>query len=265
MQRRGTRRAQVQTRLATLDFPAQLLSPTRPPARPADPPWDVRRQRPGALPGWEARKGALAYINSNCRPKNGRDDIVRALAFNHSVPVDALGKCLHNTEEPVGRAAVRGGPGEGVSWREWALDKVTIMRGYRVCVAMENSNVHDYVTEKVWHALEAGCVPVYLGAPNARADFLPASDSVIWVEDYASTAQLAAEVRRVLSDRAAWERYNAWRSRPWEELSPGYRALVERKGLGDGASASASASGGDYFELGRCRVCQLLAARRGGG
>ena len=31
---------------------------------------------------------------------------------------------------------------------------------------MENSVSRDYVTEKLWHAYEGGCVPIYYGAPN---------------------------------------------------------------------------------------------------
>lgn len=32
---------------------------------------------------------------------------------------------------------------------------------------MENSVSPDYVTEKLWDGLVAGCVPVYMGAPSA--------------------------------------------------------------------------------------------------
>lgn len=111
---------------------------------------------------------------------------------------------------------------------------------------MENSNSVDYVTEKPWHAFEAGCVPLYLGAPNAAADFFPANDSVIWVEQYPRLEDLAAEVKRVLNDRAAFERYTAWRSRPFDQLSAGYRALV-----------------GVYkLPNTRCQLCQLLADQR---
>lgn len=45
----------------------------------------------------------------------------------------------------------------------------------RACVrmqAMENTNMKDYVTEKLWQAFEAGCVPIYWGPPNV-ADVLP--------------------------------------------------------------------------------------------
>ena len=38
-----------------------------------------------------------------------------------------------------------------------------LFRRYKFCIAMENSNTKDYVTEKMWHALEAGCLPVSKG------------------------------------------------------------------------------------------------------
>jgi len=39
---------------------------------------------------------------------------------------------------------------------------------YKFCIAIENSLAMDYVTEKVYDALAAGCVPIYYGAPNIR-------------------------------------------------------------------------------------------------
>lgn len=35
--------------------------------------------------------------------------------------------------------------------------------------AIENTNTRDYVTEKVYDALAAGCVPIYWGARNVRS------------------------------------------------------------------------------------------------
>ena len=31
---------------------------------------------------------------------------------------------------------------------------------------MENSIRYDYLTEKIWDALLAGCVPIYMGTPD---------------------------------------------------------------------------------------------------
>jgi len=49
---------------------------------------------------------------------------------------------------------------------------------YKFCVAMENSVRHDYVTEKIWDALAAGCIPIYLGSKTAR-HIIPDPQSII--------------------------------------------------------------------------------------
>jgi hypothetical protein len=49
---------------------------------------------------------------------------------------------------------------------------------YKFCVAMENSVARDYITEKLWQALQAGCVPIYLGSPTARG-VVPDPNSII--------------------------------------------------------------------------------------
>jgi hypothetical protein len=67
------------------------------------------------------------------------------------VPVHSLGRCDNNTPWPPGRP-----------------EKVDVMRKYKFCVAMENSIRQDYMTEKMWDALVAGCIPIYLGNSNAE-------------------------------------------------------------------------------------------------
>ena len=55
------------------------------------------------------------------------------------------------------------------------------MRRYKFCVAMENSIRQDYMTEKLWDGLIAGCIPIYLGNNNAP-HIVPHPDSFIrWV------------------------------------------------------------------------------------
>jgi hypothetical protein len=43
---------------------------------------------------------------------------------------------------------------------------------------MENSIRQDYMTEKMWDALAAGCVPIYLGSSNAP-QIIPDSKGVV--------------------------------------------------------------------------------------
>ncbi len=56
------------------------------------------------------------------------------------------------------------GPNEGSRW--W-LRKLELMRGYRFNLAFENTNWPYYVTEKIWQAIRATCLPVYWGKDNS--------------------------------------------------------------------------------------------------
>ena len=49
------------------------------------------------------------------------------------------------------------------------------LANYKFVVAVENAVCPDYVTEKLWRALEVGAVPIYHGAPNVM-EFLPHSE-----------------------------------------------------------------------------------------
>ena len=47
------------------------------------------------------------------------------------------------------------------------ISKLDTMRRYRFSLCYENSdNVRGYVTEKIFDSFQAGCVPIYLGAPD---------------------------------------------------------------------------------------------------
>jgi alpha-1,3-fucosyltransferase 10 len=101
---------------------------------------------------FEEKEHAIAYVNSNCGAVSGRSKIMRdLLALTGSkVPVHSYGNCDHNKAWPAGNP-----------------NKRQLFSKYKFCVTMENSLAHDYVTEKLWDGLAAGCVPVYLGSPSA--------------------------------------------------------------------------------------------------
>jgi alpha(1,3/1,4) fucosyltransferase len=46
------------------------------------------------------------------------------------------------------------------------------LHDYRFCIAYENSIEEDYVSEKLFDSYFAGCVPIYVGAPNVL-EFVP--------------------------------------------------------------------------------------------
>ena len=55
-------------------------------------------------------------------------------------------------------------------------NKIVMFSQYKFVLAFENSNTTDYVSEKVFNALQSGALPVYMGSETID-DFLP----VIWI------------------------------------------------------------------------------------
>lgn len=67
-----------------------------------------------------------------------------------------------------------GWPLQRKSYRGWVEDKILYMRHYKFAIAYENStNVPGYISEKIFDAFSAGCVPIYWGASNVM-DHIPA-------------------------------------------------------------------------------------------
>lgn len=51
--------------------------------------------------------------------------------------------------------------------------KYSVLNQYKFCICFENAkNIEGYITEKIFDAFAAGCVPVYWGAPNIT-DYIP--------------------------------------------------------------------------------------------
>jgi len=58
------------------------------------------------------------------------------------------------------------------SWRGAVPSKNAVMRQYKFALCYENAAFPGYVTEKIFDGFFAGCIPVYLGAPNVT-DYVP--------------------------------------------------------------------------------------------
>jgi hypothetical protein len=51
-------------------------------------------------------------------------------------------------------------------WDVYQNDKIRFLKDYKFNIAFENSDCDGYVTEKIFHALIAGCIPIYWGSKN---------------------------------------------------------------------------------------------------
>lgn len=84
--------------------------------------------------------------------------------------------------------------------------KGKVLAGYAVNVAFENTIIPHYVTEKIWDAVKAGCLPVYHGASNGIYDDFPDGS---FIEAAGKTnAALADEIMNMPRSEAA-DRYEA--------------------------------------------------------
>jgi hypothetical protein len=87
---------------------------------------------------------------------------------------------------------------------------------YRYSVAIENSCINSYITEKFYDCIITGCVPLYFGAPNI-ADYFPEKSFIalpindiqkciqvihtLSITDYESRIPAIIEARSLIHDR----------------------------------------------------------------
>lgn len=121
-----------------------------------------------------------------------------------------------------------------LSWRGKVDDKLATMARYRFNLCYENaSNLRGYLTEKIFDAFHAGCVPIYLGAPDI-AELIPPS-AFIDRRKFASDSDLLDFIRAM--SEAEWQDLinAAWRflqSENYKRYTAGGMFELLRDGLG---------------------------------
>ncbi|MBI2716579.1 MAG: hypothetical protein HYX37_19360 [Rhizobiales bacterium] len=171
-----------------------------------------------------SKKRFCAFLYAN--KVSYREAFFRALS--RYKPVDAPGRSMNNMPgiDPV--------PGR-IDWKA----KVKFLRAYKFVIAFESGSRPGYNTEKLTHAIEADCVPIYWGDPeigrsfNVRRfinahDYLPKPRRFMPRLPYAPHS-LRSQDRLTLFDRAA-RKINSVvgeiEQRAW--ALTGFDALVER-------------------------------------
>lgn len=125
------------------------------------------------------RSGFCSFVASNPRsPERNR----AFKALNRRRQVSSGGRLFNNTGGPV-------------------PDKAAFLRRFRFDLAFENSASPGYVTEKLIEPLQAGCIPIYWGAPDVARDFNPRR--MVHARDFRTWDELAAHVLQLDGDRDA--------------------------------------------------------------
>lgn len=116
------------------------------------------------------------------------------------------------------RGSNRGGDGK----RDWMQVKAELLPRYRFNIALENTYLPDYVTEKFWHAVKGACVPIYLG--STWMDRLVDPEWYIDLRRHGSAASVYDELQI------------------WDEPAPARPSMPCRRGRRSCASSTARAS-----------------------
>jgi alpha-1,3-fucosyltransferase 10 len=137
------------------------------------------------------------------------------------IDVDNYGTCGNNIRQlPEHIVKIQGSANrilKHIVTYNWEAGKLALSREYLFTIAIENSLTYDYITEKLWHPLIAGSVPIYLGAPNVY-DWLPCrTDCIIDLRKFKTPKDSAMFIKTVAKNKTLYESYHQWRNEPVSE------------------------------------------------
>ena len=152
------------------------------------------------------------------------------------LPINSYGSCLHNTELP-----------ENISPRQFpnfAESSMHLYKNYKFTIVFMNSDCDYFVDEKLYYALSAGSIPVFMGWEKID-EFLPGNlrEAVIKVRDFATPKLLASYLKRLAEDEVAYNKYLRWKYEGYNFPKNYSRSVIGH--LWDGLSLF-------------CRVCMAL-------
>ncbi|KAF9209250.1 4-alpha-L-fucosyltransferase [Haplosporangium sp. Z 27] len=148
----------------------------------------------------------IAWMISNCTPKNNRNEIMKELM--EKIGAHSYGSCQNNRKGPSE---------EETKGRPWEQVKQEILAAYPFTLVAENSNCIGYITEKIYDAFAAGVVPLYMGAVDI-ADYVPRS-SFVAIQDFEDVDSLVEYMKTV--DRS---QFFEWK----EEVKKDYSSFCKK-------------------------------------
>lgn len=93
--------------------------------------------------------------------------------------VSCAGKLLHNDDS---------------LWKQYKDNKSAYMRSFRYNICPENSNAMGYVTEKLFQAIQAGCIPIYWGSYNQPEPNIINPQAVLFFDKEGNNEQLVKTI-----------------------------------------------------------------------
>lgn len=130
--------------------------------------------------------------------------------------VDCAGKLLNNTCELHER---------------FHNDKLEFLKQYKFYICPENTSVEGYVTEKIFHSIGSGCIPIYYGSlNNPEPDVLNHDAIIFWDQDGDNSATIKKVEELWNNPKLYKEFFEQPRLQPhaWEVVAE-YFSMLEKK------------------------------------
>ena len=119
--------------------------------------------------GYEAKK-IIDYLETSYKNNKTNKVIFGSLVSRH----DPIGcrRFLYNELSKYGKVICPGPLLRNINIHNGNFDKVKVISKCTYNICPENSKGEGYCTEKIFHALEAGCIPIYWGNGKPEPDLL---------------------------------------------------------------------------------------------
>jgi len=174
------------------------------------------------------------FVSDNCAIGGARNRTLYVKELMNYLKIDSYGKCLHNKDFPSDiQNALTEDHGE------YMRKLIELISQYKFLIAFENSNLTDFVTEKLSLGFKAGTVPVYMGAPNV-AEWLPGENSIINSNSFKNAEDLGNRLTSIAADNSQYSKFFDWKKKG---LSRNFEDKLEKC----------------VFENSECRLCQAVA------
>lgn len=83
----------------------------------------------------------------------------------------------------------------------YSNNKYDFIRQYKFNICPENSNASGYVTEKIFQAIEAGCIPIYWGSENKPELNILNQDAILFWNQGEDNANTISTIKELMANK----------------------------------------------------------------
>ena len=143
-----------------------------------------------SINSYQCIKEAECVLICSHDPKGTREMIVNGV--KDVLKVSSAGRWHNNTRD---------------LWDKYNNNKLEYMSNFRFNICAENDNTENYVTEKIFDAFLAGCIPIYYGSNNNPEPGLINKDAVIFWNKDGDNEQALSLIKELNGNKKAYDEF----------------------------------------------------------